>query len=120
VRRCPEDEPGGFAVGRVIVFPSEVIVVHARNARRGDINLVRFFAAIGHGFPSLFPDRCVQSAAIAHGLSDLLFRGCFPAHSSQSEIGRLQQRPRAAAMWQRCCIPAGGQARSQANRLCWT
>jgi len=26
---------GGFAVGRVIVFPSEVIVVHARNARRG-------------------------------------------------------------------------------------
>jgi hypothetical protein len=31
----------------------------------------------------------VQSAAIAHGLSDLLFRGCFPAHSSQPEASRL-------------------------------
>jgi hypothetical protein len=68
---------------------AKVIVVHARDARRGDINLVRFSAAIWHGFLSLFPDRSVQSAAIAHGLSDLLIRGCFPAYSSQPEADRL-------------------------------
>ena len=35
VRRCPEHEPGRFAVGRVIVFPAEVIVVHAGDAWPG-------------------------------------------------------------------------------------
>jgi hypothetical protein len=66
---------GRFTVCRVIIFPAKVIVVHAGDIRLGGINLARHFTPAGHGYPWFFPDRCVQSAAITHGVPAFLARG---------------------------------------------